>query len=227
MPDDISPVRGIGAERLRLRQAFIATAFFAALLWVIKLSELAFAMDLSGFGIYPRRPEALTGVLLAPLLHGSVAHLFANTLPLLILGTASLYGYPRAARIALPLIYIGSGAGVWLFARPAFHIGASGLTFGMMFFVFAMGLLRWDRRAIALSMVVFFLYGGMIWGIFPSAPGISFEYHFFGAALGVLLAVILRRIDPPPPEKKYDWEGEDDTDDWPGPSDSDRWGTGQ
>jgi membrane associated rhomboid family serine protease len=80
----------------------------------------------------------------------------------------------------------------------------------MMFFVFTIGALRWDRRAIALSMVVFFLYGGMIWGIFPSEPGVSFESHFFGAALGVLLAFVLRRLDPPPPEKKYEWEGKDD-----------------
>jgi len=117
--------------------------------------------------------------------------------------------YPHA----LAVIYLGSGLGVWLFARSAYHIGASGLTFGMMFFVFTIGALRWDKRAIALSLIVFFLYGGMIWGIFPTTPGISFEYHFFGAVLGVAMAVLLKNRDPAPPHKKYSWEEEQDDSD--------------
>ncbi|MCK5662394.1 MAG: rhomboid family intramembrane serine protease, partial [Thiotrichaceae bacterium] len=92
------------------------------------------------------------------------------------------------------------------------HIGASGLTFGFMFFVFAIGAIRWDRRASVLSMLVFFLYGGMIWGIFPSKPDISFESHFFGAVIGIVLAILLRNYDPHSPEKKYSWEDEDDDD---------------
>jgi membrane associated rhomboid family serine protease len=199
-----------------LRRAFAPAAGFAGLLWLIKLAELAFGLDLSGFGIFPGRPETLSGLALAPLLHGSLSHLLANTAPILVLGTLLIYGYPRAARIVLPAVYVGSGLGVWLFARPAWHLGASGLTFGMMFFVFTIGVLRWDRRAIALSLVVFLLYGGMIWGILPTAPNISFEYHLFGAGIGVLLAFLLRGLDPPPPEKKYSWEGEDaDANDWP------------
>jgi len=137
-----------------------------------------------------------------------------------LLGTALLYGYPKAARIALPIIYLGSGLAVWFFARPGWHLGASGLAFGLMFFVFTMGVLRWERRAIALSLAVFLLYGGMIWGLFPTDPHISFEYHLAGAALGLLLAVLLRPLDPPAPEKTYSWERHgDDQDDWP----FDRW----
>ena len=203
-----------GRDAARLRLAFALSALFAALLWSIRLSETALGLDLRALGVYPGRLSTLGNILLAPLIHGSVAHLFANTAPILVLGTALLYGYPKAARVALPVIYVVSGLGVWLFARPAFHIGASGLTFGMMFFVFTIGALRWDRRAIALSLIVFFLYGGMIWGIFPSAPEISFESHFFGAVAGVVLAILLRTSDPPPPEKRYEWEDED-TDDWP------------
>jgi membrane associated rhomboid family serine protease len=190
-------------------------AAFTGLLWIVQLTELALGLELARFSLYPGRTETLYGILTAPLLHGSPAHLFANTAPLLVLGTAVLYGYPRAGRIALPAIWLLSGLGVWLFARPAWHLGASGLTFGLMFFVFTIGALRWDRRAIALSLVVFLLYGGMIWGVFPTAPGVSWEYHLFGAAAGVLLAVLLRRLDPPPEEKKYSWEDEDDGDDWP------------
>jgi membrane associated rhomboid family serine protease len=200
----------------RLRRAFVLAAAFAGLLWLIKLAELALGLDHSGLSIFPGRWDSLPGIALAPLLHGSLYHLFANTAPILVLGTLLIYGYPRAARIVLPAVYLGSGLGVWLFARPAWHLGASGLTFGMMFFLFTIGVLRWDRRAIALSLVVFLLYGGMIWGIFPTRPDISFEYHLFGAGIGILLAFFLRGLDPPPEEKKYSWEGEDaDEDDWP------------
>jgi len=214
--DVLSPDE-IHNDARRLRRAFILAATFASLLWWIKVVELVVGLDLSSYGIFPGRTSGLVGILLAPLIHSSVAHLLANTAPILVLGTGLLYGYPRAARIALPLIYVGSGIGVWLFARHAYHIGASGLAFGMMFFIFTIGASRWDKRAIALSLIVFLLYGSMIWGIFPTEPNVSFEYHFFGAVMGVILAILLRNLDPRPPEKKYSWEeeGEDGDDDWP------------
>jgi membrane associated rhomboid family serine protease len=196
------------ASAQRLRRSFFLVLSFVILLWLVKLADSGLSLHLVRFGLYPHTLGGLGGILWAPLIHGSFSHLFANTAPLVVLGTALLYGYPHSARIALPAIYLGSGVGVWLFARSAYHIGASGLTFGMMFFVFTIGALRWDKRAIALSLIVFFLYGGMIWGIFPTAPGISFEYHFFGALLGVTLAVVLKTRDPAPPEKKYSWEEE-------------------
>ena len=129
-----------------------------------------------------------------------------------------LYGYPRSAKVLLPLVYVGGGAAVWLFAREAYHIGASGMAFGMLFFVFTTGALRWDRRAIALSMIVFFLYGGMLWGVFPSTPDVSFESHLSGALIGIVLAYVLRHRDPEPPRKQYSWEREEEEDDdyeWP------------
>ena len=110
--------------------------------------------------------------------------------------------------IAIPMIYLGSSLGVWCFARSSYHVGASGLTHGLMFFIFIIGVLRRDKLSMALAMLVFFLYGGMIWGIFPSNPEISFEYHFFGALFGTILAYFLRNFDPKSPEKKYDWEDE-------------------
>jgi membrane associated rhomboid family serine protease len=152
------------------------------------------------------------------LIHGSVTHLFSNTLPIVILGTAILYGYPRSAKLVIPAVYFGTGIWVWLFGRSAWHIGASGLTFGMMFFVFTIGVLRWDTRSIALALVVFLLYGGMIWGIFPGDPSVSFESHLAGALIGITLAVLLRNHDPAPPRKRYSWEDEEDMADpppWP------------
>ena len=200
------------ADSRHLRRSFALAAIFTAVLWLIKAVETALGFSLVEYGVYPWRLSGLAGILWAPLIHSSFTHLLANTGPLLILGTALFYGYPKSARIVVPAVYLGSGLGVWLFAREAFHVGASGLTFGFMFFVFSVGALRWDQRAIALSMVVFFLYGGMIWGIFPVKPGISFESHLFGAMIGVSLAVLLRNHDPYIPRKQYSWEEEDDTD---------------
>jgi membrane associated rhomboid family serine protease len=199
-------------DSFHLKRSFTLVAAFTIALWLIKIVEVLIGASLYKYGILPGQLSGLIGVFLAPLIHSSFSHLFANTAPLLILGTALLYGYPKSAKIVVPAIYIGTGLAVWLFARHTYHIGASGLTFGFMFFVFTVGAIRWDRRAIALSMVVFLLYGGMIWGIFPNEPGISYESHFFGAMFGIILAIVLRNHDPNIAEKEYNWE-EDDEDD--------------
>jgi len=200
-------------DSLHLKRSFTIVASFTLALWLIKIVESLTAAELFKYGIHPGQLSGLTGILWAPLIHSSFSHLFANTAPLLILGTALLYGYPKSAKIVIPAVYIGTGLGVWLFARQFYHIGASGLTFGFMFFVFTIGAIRWDKRASSLSMIVFFLYGSMIWGIFPSEPGISFESHFFGAMIGIVLAILLRNYDPYSPEKKYSWEEDEDEDD--------------
>ena len=189
-----------------MKRSFAIVASFTAVLWLIKIVEVTLGANLARYGVYPGQPDGITGIIWAPLIHTSFSHLLANTAPLLLLGTALLYGYPRSAKIVIPAVYLGSGLGVWLFARDAFHVGASGLTFGFMSFVFTVGVLRWDKRATVLSLIVFFLYGGMIWGIFPSKPEISFESHFFGAMIGIVLALLLRNYDPYPPEKQYSWE---------------------
>jgi membrane associated rhomboid family serine protease len=198
------------ADAGRLRRGFVAALAFAGVLWLIKLLELALHLDLTRYGVYPGTLRGLAGIVFAPLIHGSLGHLFANTLPVIILGTALLYGYPRSARLVIPVLYFGTGIGVWLFARSAWHIGASGLTVGVMFFVFTSGVLRWDTRSIALALVVFLLYGGMLWAVFPGDPSVSFESHLAGALLGVTLAVLLKNRDPPSPSKRYSWEDEEE-----------------
>lgn len=205
---DDYPEPDLNEDRSRLRKTVIFVGSFTGLLWLIEVLEAVFGWDLHQLGVYPRELSGLVGVFLAPLIHGGWGHLFANTLPLLVLATALIYAYPKAAKTALAGIYFGSGLGVWLFARESYHIGASGLIHGMMFFVFLMGILRRDRRAIALSLLVFFLYGGMVATILPGEPHISFESHLAGAIMGVILAFALRQRDPPPPRKKYSWEYE-------------------
>jgi membrane associated rhomboid family serine protease len=204
-----APPTDTAADAGRLRRSFLSALAFAGALWLIKLLELALHLDLARYGVYPGTPRGLVGIVFAPLIHGSLGHLFSNTLPVIILGTTLLYGYPRSARLVIPVLYFGTGIGVWLFARSAWHIGASGLTVGVMLFIFTIGVLRWDTRSIALALVVCLLYGGMIWGVFPGDPSVSFESHLSGALLGVTLAVLLKNRDPAPPPKRYSWEDED------------------
>ena len=166
----------------------------------------------SDTGFTRARSAACLGILTAPFIHGSLGHLISNTPPIVILGTALLYGYPRSARLVIPVLLLGTGLGVWLFGRESYHVGASGLATGVLFFILTMGVLRWDRRAIGLSLAVFFLYGGMLWGVFPGEPGISYESHLSGALIGVALAFLLRKRDPAP-VKRYSWEDELEADD--------------
>ncbi len=189
--------------------AFLATLSFVLLLWLLKLAEYLTGSDFTQFGIYPRDPEGLIGILFAPFIHGSTAHLFANSAPIMIMGTVLIYGYPKSTRILLPMVYIVGGFAVWLFAREAYHIGASGIAFGLLFFVFTIGVIRWERRTIALSLSVFLLYGGMASGLIPGEQSISFESHLSGSFIGLVLAFLLKHHDPRPPRKKYSWELED------------------
>ena len=192
----------------RYRQSLFIAGAFVALLWGIELLDRSLGLQLYRLGVYPQAAGGLPGILFAPLIHGSWYHLASNSFALLVLGTALLYGYPRATKPVLALVYIGSGTGVWLFARDNYHFGASGLTHGMMFFIFTTGILRKDKLSVALALIVFLLYGNMVWTIFPQEPNISYESHFFGAVTGVLAAFLFRDRDPLPPAKKYDWEAE-------------------
>ncbi len=195
-------------DSARFRQALASVAVFIGLLCAIELLDIGFDLHLSRFGVYPRAWRGLWGVVCAPLIHGSWEHLISNSLALLVLGVVLLYGYPRSSRYVLPLVWLGSGLGVWLFARGSYHFGASGLAHGLMFFIFVSGILRRDRLSVALSLIVFFLYGGMVWTIFPQQPGISYESHFFGALMGIIAAFVFRHREPALPEKTYDWERE-------------------
>jgi membrane associated rhomboid family serine protease len=209
----------------RFRAAAVVSVLFVVALALVHLASWALGLDLQRFGIQPRGAAGLAGILAAPLLHGDVAHLASNALPLLVAGTALLYLYPDSSRIVLPALYLGPGILVWLFARDAIHIGASGLVYGIVAYVFAGGILRRDRRAWAASILVAFFYGAMVWGVLPLKHGVSWETHLAAAAIGVVLAFALRRRDVPP-RKLYSWEveppGEDTEEPITSPADSPR-----
>jgi len=189
--------------RLALRLAFA----FVGLIWLIHLSSWALGLDSGWMGVRPREWLGLAGVLFAPLVHGSFDHLIANSVPIVVLGTTMLYLYPRASPIVLPAVYFGPGIAVWLFAAGGVHVGASGIAFGLVSYIFFAGMIRRDRRAIAASMLVAFLYGALIWDVLPIRAGMSWETHLAAAAIGLVLAIALRRRDIPP-RRRYSWEDE-------------------
>jgi membrane associated rhomboid family serine protease len=202
-PDYISTERA----RANFRLAFKIALGFVALIWLIDILNWALDLELQRFGVRPRQFAGLPGILFAPLLHGGPVHLIANSLPLLVLGTGMLYLYPNSAVKVLPAVYLGPGMAVWLFAEGGVHVGSSGLVYGLVSYIFVAGIIRRDRRAIAASLLVCFLYGTLVWGVLPIRPGVSWETHLAAALIGLLLAIALRRLDIPP-RKRYSWEGE-------------------
>lgn len=197
-------------DNTRLKQSILYTLCFIGILWCIKSAQILFNLNLSGLGLVPLHAMGLVGIITAPLIHGSLEHLFNNTFAILILTSFLYYGYPKSWWKVIGLVWILSGIGVWLLAREASHIGASGLTHGMFFFMFVVSIFRRDKSSVAIMMIAFLLYGGMTMTIFPREEGTSFEYHFFGAIAGVFAALIWRNNDPKPQVERYEWEGQDD-----------------
>ncbi|MCD9085175.1 rhomboid family intramembrane serine protease [Stenotrophomonas sp. SY1] len=197
-------------DRSRVLRAFNLSLGFVLLL-VAMFALQSSGWDWRPWSVAPLESHGLLGLLGAPLLHGSIEHLGANAVALLILGTLAGSVYPQATLRALPLLWIGSGLGAWLLGDiGSHHLGASGLTHGLMFLVFVLGLLRRDRAAIAASMIGFLFYGSMLITILPHEPGVSWQSHMGGAAAGVIAALMFRRVDPMAPRKRYSWEEEEE-----------------
>lgn len=183
--------------------------WLVAIVWLVFLLSPAF--DLAYYGNKPRTIEGLLGILTMPFLHASWSHLINNTLPL-FLTTVALFGnYPNVAKRVLILAVIITGSLVWLLARGSNHIGASGLFYALLSYLFASGFLKKDLQSMGISLIIAFLYGYMIWGIFPTEAGVSWESHLFGLLTGLFLAWKTRHIDRP---KLKEWHLDDDLDDY-------------
>ena len=179
---------------------------FVFLLWVIKISEIIFNLDFTRFGILPGSVKGIPGILFAPLVHANIKHLFSNSIPILFLGSGIIYFYRNSSYKVILIIYLGTGILDWIFARKAYHIGASGIIYGFVTFLFFSGIIRRDTRAIALALLVTFLYGSLVWGVLPIDSGVSWESHLFGSLMGIFCAFLFKGSDP---ASKYDWEYED------------------
>ncbi len=186
-------------------------ALFVCVLWALLIFDSYFEMGFVRYGLFPRRLSGLPGILLSPLIHGNYSHLLSNTIPLLILGWIMFYMYKSIAFSIFFWIYIMTGLWVWLGGRQAYHIGASGLVYGFVCFLFFSGIFRSDKRLLALSLLVTFIYGGLIWGVFPISRATSWESHFLGSVAGIITAFHFRNEGPQ--RIKYDWEEEPDDED--------------
>jgi membrane associated rhomboid family serine protease len=195
--------------RLAVKVAFL----FMVALWLVFLLDALFGLKLNRFGLRPGSVPGLIGIVTAPLLHGSLSHIFSNSISLVVSLTAILYLYPNSSTRVIPMIWLGSGLMAWLIGRPSMHIGASGLIYGLLAYVFFSGILRRDMRSVSVSLLVGFLYGSMIWGVLPIRPHMSWELHLSGGLMGVLLAFLYRKWDRVP-VIRYDWEEDDSIPEW-------------
>jgi membrane associated rhomboid family serine protease len=181
----------------RQRVSIIIPLLFVIILWIIQLLQWGADIDFGIFGIFPRSVSGLKGIIFSPLIHGSWSHLASNSIPLLVLGFMLIYFYRHIAYRVFLMVWLIDGIGVWLIGRDAYHIGASGIVYGMASFLFFSGLLRKNRHLLALSLTVVFIYGSMIWGMFPYVTDISWEAHLVGFLAGILFAVYYRQQGPP------------------------------
>ena len=180
-------------EGIKLRKSIYFTLAFVALIWAVKIIEFTFDYNFGEYGILPRTLSGSVGIFTAPLIHGDVYHLVSNTLPILILGIGVFYFYEKIAPWVVLLIYLITGFWVWIAARDAYHIGASGIVYGLLTFLLFSGFFRRDSGTLAISFIVLFLYGGtFLSGMVPVDSGISWESHLMGAISGVFCAIYFR-----------------------------------
>ena len=177
-------------------------------MWIIFWADQRFALNLFHLGIYPRTFKGLIGIIFTPVIHGNLAHLTNNTFPVLVLGGALYYFYPRIADRIIIFSWISSGIVVWFIGRESYHIGASGLIYALVGFIFLSGLLRRQPQLLAVSLLVVFLYGSLVWGILPIEESISWEAHLAGGTSGLALAFYYREYGPR--KKLYSWDLEEE-----------------
>ena len=176
------------SEKNLIFKSLFYPILFVVLIWAIHLISYTTNSSFVSYGILPRRLSGLIGVITAPLIHGDFKHLFNNSVPLLILGAALFYFYKEIALKVSVWLYLMVGIWMWVSAREAYHIGASGVLYGLFSFLLVSGFLRRNMELISLSFVVTFIYGSLVWGIFPIDMKVSFEGHFWGFVAGIILA---------------------------------------
>lgn len=199
-------------EKRKFYGSMVFPGLIIALLWVIKTIEVAFNISFAEYGLLPQTIQGLRGILFSPLLHADWAHLSSNSVPLFLLSSALFYYYGKKAMTIFILCWLVTGLWVWVFAGDTgIHIGASGVVYALATFHFTGGLLRREPRMMAFSMLVAFLYGGLVWGISPDFfPGknISWQSHLLGGLAGILIAFAYRSEGPQ--REIYHWDEDEE-----------------
>jgi membrane associated rhomboid family serine protease len=199
-------------EKRKFFGSMLLPAVLVLVMWIIKLVETGFHTSFADYGLLPQTVVGLRGILFSPFLHGDWAHLSANTVPFFVLTSGLYYYYGKKASIIFILCWLVTGLWVWIFAKDTgIHIGASGVVYALATFHFTGGFLRREPRMMAFSLLVVFLYGGLVWGVIPDffpEKNISWQSHLLGGLAGILIAFAYR--DEGPQQKVYQWEDEDD-----------------
>lgn len=199
----------------QLFQSAFYPLLFAVVTWLVFWLQGNFNHHLIELGVLPRNTKGLIGIVTSVFIHGDLNHILSNTLPLIILGMMLFYFYKKIAKPAFIWIWLISGLWLWIGGRnnelhPNYHIGASTLIYGLASFLFFSGVFRKHLRLMVVSVLVVFLYGSIIWGMFPIKTEISWEGHLFGAIAGILVAFNYRKEGPQ--RRVYQWEEDDDED---------------
>lgn len=179
------------------------------LLWMVEIIEVAFGLNFMYYGIYPRDVGSIAGIITAPFIHSDWNHLFSNSTPILVLMSVMTLFYPRVTVISYLFILIGTGLLVWMFARGySYHIGASGVVYGLVSFVFWTGVFRKNIKSVILALIMVIMYSGLFQNLFPGEEvKISWESHSAGAIMGLLTAFIFKNVkEPDEIEQPVVWE---------------------
>ena len=213
---DLHDDKSVSIEIKRMRIALIPTIVFISFLWLLLFLDITLDLQFYKLGVYPLKLEGLTGILLSPLIHSSVKHLFSNTIPLLVLMWCLFYFYSEIAYKTFLLLWLLSGLFTWIIGREAWHIGASGIVYSLSSFLFFSGLFRKHIPLIAISLIVAFLYGSNVWNMLPWSmyldATVSWEGHLSGGVSGLITAIIYRNHGPQKPVKEWIDEDEEEED---------------
>lgn len=180
-------------------------------LWVMEVYQLVVGNDLHRWGIFPREWDGFVGILTAPFIHSDFEHLISNTVPLFTLTSVMVFFYRKVAVPSYVIIQFLTGFSVWVFARPSYHIGASGVVYGLVSFVFWSGVFRRNIKSIVLALIVVIMYSGYFYGVLPNKEGVSWESHLFGGIVGIFAAFLFKNIKEKDEEEEiYPWELEEE-----------------
>ena len=184
---------------------------FIFFMWLVMAIEKLFNIDFHFLGLHPLSADGLAGIIFSPFVHAGVKHLCNNSLALFFFSVALFFFYSEIAAKVFFFVWVFSGLLVWIVGRESWHIGASGIVYGLAAFLFFSGIIRKYFRLVALSLLIVFLYGSMVWGLFPGVyENVSWESHMLGFFSGIALAVYYREEGPQEPV--YEWLQEDDYD---------------
>lgn len=197
---------GIDEENIfhrRVRVSLFIPLLLVFIIWMVAIVEELFGISFVHLGVIPRDFEHIYTILIATFIHKDWLHLWANTIPLFALSWGLFFFYRKIAYRVFLIMYIGAALLLWTIGRNALHIGASGLIYALASFLFLSGLIQKNYRLTAISLVVTFLYGSMVWGVFPTVTDISWEGHLSGLLVGLVLAILYRHKGPVIPPHEF------------------------